>query len=178
MFNQRASDGTKAVKSIVSLNQNGPVIFDPFHAVALNNQPTHVFFHDTPRENERKRFLLFYTHEKRREGRRESFLTHIRNRHLNDGTLSTEGAHFFSFGVVFEDSRSYPRRKGKKRERHFHPWTCAKTWHHERTNPQVVRRLPRIMTQRKTPDWPFSVNTASFDGNGRSKPRKKSSLVE
>lgn len=26
------------------------------------------------------------------EGGRESFLTHIRNRHLNDGTLSTEGA--------------------------------------------------------------------------------------
>lgn len=52
MFDQRASDGTKAVKSIVSLNQNGPVIFGPFHAVALNNQPRRSF--TTCRENERK----------------------------------------------------------------------------------------------------------------------------
>lgn len=68
MFNQRASDGTKAVKSIVSLNQNGPVIFGPFHAVALNNQPPCSF--TTRRENERKIFppLPFYVHENGRRG--------------------------------------------------------------------------------------------------------------
>lgn len=148
MFEQRASDGTKAVKSIVSLNQNGPVIFGPFHAVALNNQPRRSF--TTCRENERKILAppsppFMYTEE-------GSLLTHEESSFEWWNTFD-RGSHFFSFGVVL--GLPILGRKGKKRERHFHPWTLCKNVA-SRTNPPV-RRYRELWRKERHPTGHFRL---------------------